>query len=559
VQDTFFAFGLNHETASVATSEAFALFEEAQRRVHTAFRAGQPAPDADGPELVLVSTCNRTEAYLYGTGADVERLKALLACEARRAWPEEEAFLRSDEAAVEHVLEVTAGLRSLVPGDVQILAQVKDAYRRAVEADAVDMVGHRLMHTAFRAAKRVQSETSLSSGAASVSTAAVALAEDFFRKRLPAGWTDRRALLVGAGKMGRLALEALAGRPEGTLASVAVTNRSPERAEDAARAFGADVVPWEARHAAAARADLVVVATGAEAPVLHARELPDRPTAADAAALVVDIARPRNADSAIAERPGYALRDMDALQEWVREAQSARRAALPQAEAICDEMKREFVSWVFHQEALQPAIEAIRSTFENIRRQEIERHAHRFSDADAESLERLTQSILQKLLAVPIVRLKGLGGESMDFSRGIRLLRTLFSRPGCEDAAARPVEERAEEEAPASTREERPVAAPARCPYETHQPRVGVAVARDAQQLAEALRRPSLLPAPGRPEPSPAPVVRARAVQSFEDDAGRPGRPPPQPITRRAATGRPARRWCWARAAAGSRSGRRAA
>lgn len=487
MQSTFYAFGLNHRTASVAASEAFALGEASQERVHAAFRAEAADPDEDGPELVLLSTCNRTEAYCYGTEADVERLQALLACEAGRTWPPaEETFRRTDEAAVRHVLEVTAGLRSLVPGDAQILAQVKDAYRQAVEADAVGMVGHRLIHTAFRAAKRVKRETSLASGAASVSTAAVALAEDFFQKRCPDGLPGPRVLLVGAGKMGRLALQALTDRAE-TPASVTVTNRSPERAEEAACAFGAERVDWNERHAAAARADVVVVATGAEEPTLRAETLPERPPAADdTPTLVVDIARPRNADPAIADRPGYALRDMDALQDWVAEAQDARRDALPEAEAICEELMSEFVSWVFHQEAMQPAIQAIRSTFEGIRRQEIERHAHRFAEADADNLERLTQSILQKLLAVPIVQLKGMGAESMNFSKGIRLLKTLFSRSECEDEGEEP--ESLPEGHPPATADERPVDAPARCPFETHGTGGPSAdTLRHAQSLLDAL------------------------------------------------------------------------
>ena len=500
MQATFYAFGLNHRTASMARSEAFALSAEAQERVHRAFRAGVPDADEEGPELILLSTCNRTEAYLYGEEKDVERLQALLAEEAGCLWPEDETFLEVDEAAVQHVLEVTAGGRSLVPGDAQILSQVKEAYRLAVEVEAVGMVGHRLMHTAFRAAKRVQNETDLSSGAASVSTAAVALAEHFFQKRLAEGWTDRRVLLVGVGTMGSLALEALSDRAP-KLGAMAVTNRSPERAKEAARSCGADVVPWSERHTAAAHADLVIVATGASEPTLQAHELPERSPAADAATLVIDIARPRNADPAIAERPGYALRDMDTLQEWVDEAQAVRRDALPQVEAICEELMGEFVSWVFHQEALQPAIQAIRSTFENIRQQEIDRYAHRFEGADAEDLERLTQSILQKLLAVPIVRLKGAGADSIDFSRGIRLLRTLFSQPGCEDEEEPARETSSPVKAPPA--EERPVNAPARCPFETHLPADGGA-GWDAEALRDALKDPSLQPVetPSKTHPS---------------------------------------------------------
>lgn len=494
MEKTFYALGLNHRTAPVATSEAFALGDAALRRVGAAFREeGATADGEEGPEAILLSTCNRTEAYLYGASADVERLRVLLSRAAGQPWPAGQDFFQKDEAAVRHVLEVACGMRSLVPGDAQILMQMKDAYRRAVEEDTVGMVGHRLMHTAFRAAKRVSDETNLGHGAASVSTAAVALAEQFFdRHASPGGLAGRRVLLVGAGKMGRLALEALRAHAP---ASMAVANRSPERARRAAASAGVERIAWKKRHAAAARADLVIVATGAREPILHARQLPAQLSGGDT--LIIDIARPRNADPAISERPGYALRDMDALQSWVAQVEAERRAEFPRAEALCEELLGDFVSWVFHQEALQPAIHAVRSTFEEIRRQEIERHAHHFSDADAEDLERLTQSILQKLLAVPIVRLKGADPDSMDYARGVRLLRTLFSRPGCEDDPS--TGEQSTAEALAGTKhsekddgqgDDRPVNAPARCPFETHRPEA----ADDRERLREALRDPSLEP-----------------------------------------------------------------
>ena len=111
-------------------------------------------------------------------------------------------------------------------------------------------------------------------------------------------------------------------------------------------------------------------------------------------------------------------------------------AAMPAAERICEEMVAEFMTWAFHHQAMQPTIQAIQNTFEQIRSQEVERHHHRFHDLDRTELDRLTQSIIQKVLAVPVVRLKSVDPESIDYVHGVRLLHALFARPDCEDQSA---------------------------------------------------------------------------------------------------------------------------
>jgi glutamyl-tRNA reductase len=414
----FYAFGLNHESAPVQTREAFAVADEALPRIHEAV---QLSPEA---ELILLSTCNRTEGYLFGAEEDVTTVQSVLCAEAGRAWPDA-GFLIDDEAAVQHVMEVACGLRSLVLGETQILAQMKEAYRAAVDADMVSSQLHRLMHTTFRASKRVSRETELSSGAASVASAAVATARSHFAGEASTDLAGRNVLLVGAGRMGRLALDALRADDLGTLT---VTNRTPERAREIAASFDAEPVAWDARHDAAARADLVIVATGADEPVIAPDAL-----RAESETVFIDIAVPRNVAQGVREVPGAAVYDLDALNEHLVATEERRKAAAPEARAIVEEVMSDFVTWFFHQQALQPAIQALRSTFESIRTQEIDRHAHRLADTDREEIDRLTQSILQKLLAIPIVRLKDTDPESIDFVRGIRLLNTLFSRPGCDD------------------------------------------------------------------------------------------------------------------------------
>lgn len=419
---SFFAFGLNYETAPLGVRERFALTTDEVTAVLEHLEL------SDAAEVVLLSTCNRTEVYLFGDEPDVEVVTRALARAAGTDWPADQSFRYEDEAAVAHVLRVASGLKSMVVGDVQILAQIKEAYRQAVDARRVGTVLHRLMHTAFRSAKRVLSSTGIGSGAASVSSAAVALSRAHFGGSL----AERTVLLIGTGSVGRLVLQALrTAKP----AAVHVVNRSKVDVEALRADYPLTVGDWSDRHALMRMADLILVATGADTPVITAEQVPDRPARSEDA-LVMDLGVPRNVDPAIDDRIGYRVLDMDALDAWTEQVEQARRRELPRADEIVQEELSEFVTWMFHQQALQPAIQAVRETFDRIRRQEIERHQHRFSVADREEIDVLTRSILQKLLAVPIVHLKAYDPESIDLVRGVKLLQSFFSRPGCDDPSA---------------------------------------------------------------------------------------------------------------------------
>ena len=473
----FYALGVNHEHASVQRTDAFALNAEEQRALYDDLILSEDA------EVVVLSTCNRTEAYLYGREPDVRRMEAALADAAGEEWPGADAFRYVDEAAVRHLLHVTSGLNSMVLGDQQILAQVKEAYQRAVDADQVHSLMHRLLHTAFRAAKRVSTETDLSSGAASVSTASVEMARHYFESRQAVrSLSQLRVLLVGAGKMGRLALKSLQGDAP---AAVTITNRSRERADALAQTHGGRVIPWEERHDVLREVDFVIVATGAPEPILEAGSVPasnDR----DVTPLLVDIARPRNVDPAIDERDGYTVYDLDDLQAWTHQVRERRSSAVPKAKEICEGLLEDFVTWVFHQQALQPAIQAIRETFDGIRKQEVDRHAHR-TDMDREEVERLTKSIMQKLLAVPIVRLKNVDPNSIDFVQGVELLHALFAPS--DDSGGRSLQEATSDGQPTLSD------APSRCPYLTHGSEEGSKSEQALQQILQYANRTTEGPA----------------------------------------------------------------
>ncbi|MEZ4703445.1 MAG: hydroxymethylbilane synthase [Rhodothermales bacterium] len=416
----FVAFGLNHTTAALDLRERFNRSEADVRSLYRSLPLSRHA------ELVLLSTCNRTECYLYGNDADIDRVRVALAREAGCPWPENGSFEKRDEEAVRHVLEVTSGMQSMVIGDGQILNQIKDAYRWAVDESRVGAILHRLMHTAFRTAKRIVTETDIAGGHASVPGMAALLATEFVRSR---GLNRSEALVIGAGHMGALAVQVLRATLPGR---VRVTNRSPERADALAQTTGIDAIAWEDRYRAAAEADIVMVTTGAPALVLDAGAWAESPARREQ--LVLDIASPRNADPAIGALAGCTLVDLDGLNERIAGVQAGRSRELPAARRISEDMLADFVAWFFHHQALQPAIHTILETFETIRRQEIDRHAHRLSAVDREELDRLTWSIMQKVLAVPVVRLKTVGLSEIDYTHGIKLLRTLFSREGCDEA-----------------------------------------------------------------------------------------------------------------------------
>lgn len=423
---TFYAFGVNHLRAPLSVREAFALELENARKLYRSLAL-------DGAtELILLSTCNRSEVYLYGTRPDVDRIQSGIELAAGTAWPDEHSFLIQDEEAVRHVLEVAAGLKSLVLGDSQIFSQLKEAYRIASEEQRVGTTMHRLMHTAFRTAKRVINETDLSTGAASIPFQAVEVAQSHMQSRMGKSLSDVRALVIGSGSMGRLAGEALLSAG---IRNIAFTNRSAERAKRAAEKHRATFVHWDRRHVESMQRDLVIVATSADQPVIRTASLQPY---TETETLFIDISVPRNVEAGVEDLVGVTVVDLDELSHFIQETEELRKTAVPLAQSIVDETLSEFVAWVFHHQALQPAIQAIADTFERIRDQEVSRHHSRFSEADREELDRITRSIIQKILAVPIVRLKSVDPESIDFVHGVELLNALFRRDSCDDAQEAP-------------------------------------------------------------------------------------------------------------------------
>jgi glutamyl-tRNA reductase len=391
------AVGLNAQTAPVDVRERLAVTPDALPAVYAGLRA------LAGESLVL-STCNRVEVFaLLDAGSTPGDLVGYLLGRVGDDGADLLPYLYSytDRAAVRHLFRVAAGLDSMVLGEDQILAQVKTALDGARAAGGVGPVLHRHGQEAITSGKAVRTSTAISRHHLSVVSTALRLAvEQGF------DWRDRTVLLVGAGRTGELACKHLAGRPP---ARLLITNRTPERATALAAHYNAEAVPWAARAAALAAADLVICCTGAPDPVLDQGMIaatlaarPDRPL------LALDLAVPRDVDSHAAHLPGFHLIDVDHLEAICATNRRHRAGEIAAADALIAEGVARFLAW-WQARGVAPTVTALRVHAEAIRDAEVARTLARLSHLtpdDAAAVRYLADALVNKLLHAPVTALK---------------------------------------------------------------------------------------------------------------------------------------------------------
>ena len=386
--------GLSHHVAPVELRERAAVSLEGAGRVALSLAAR-------GAEAVCLSTCNRTELYLASADAGEAEASATAAFRELTGEGGDELlatlYRLFDEGAALHLFRVAAGLDSLVPGEGEILGQVRAAYEAGVTGPLLD----RLFRQALHVGKKVRTETAIAESPASVSSAAAALAQQVF-----GDLSGRRALVIGAGKAGELAARSLASR--GADISF-VSSRTEERAAALARRFGAEKVALEHVARTLPAADVVVSSTAAPGFVLTKETVADAlRTRKGAPLFLVDIAVPRDLDPAINELDGCYLYDIDDLESVVQESLAGRRREAARAEALVAEEAARFREWQATLEVV-PAIASLRARAEEIRRRELERaqpRLGRLSEHERRTVESVTAQIVNKLLHLPTVRMK---------------------------------------------------------------------------------------------------------------------------------------------------------
>jgi glutamyl-tRNA reductase len=344
---------------------------------------------------VVLSTCNRTEVYL----ADGDPVLARGRLE-RRSGLDLDGVLAVWEGgeAVEHLFRVAAGLDSLVPGEAQILGQVRLAYEASLGAGATGPVLNRLFEDALHTGKRVRTEAKLAEMPESVAASSVELAA-----RTLGGLGGKRALLFGAGRMSELAARDL--RAQG--AEVVISSRTLESAQELAERVGGRAAPFDAVAVELTDADVVISATRCPYPILHAEAVQSRRRPL----VLVDIAVPRDIDSEIANVEGCTLFDIDALGGGL----VGREEDVRKAERIVGEEADRFAEW-HRSRVAAPAIAALRRRAEAIRVEELARAEPRLaelSERERKAVETLTSQIVNKLLHAPTVRAKENGSEPL--------------------------------------------------------------------------------------------------------------------------------------------------
>ncbi len=420
--------GMNHRSAPLEVREHFAAGDAGP-----ALRKLTAHDEIE--EAALVSTCNRVELIVTTRRVDDARhlLVRFFQHEFTGGAPipgggqfEEFSYEHRDLHAVGHIFRVASSLDSMVLGEPQILGQMKDAYRIAVENQTCGPVLSRLFQRAFATAKRVKNETRIAQRSVSVARVAVDLAGQIFEDL-----HAKQALLLGAGEMIELALLAL--QREG-LSQIQVANRTVENAQELAQRFGASAHPLGDLPELLSSADVVLSCVGGDRPllsfemvrgVLEARR--NRPI------FFIDIGVPRTIDSRVDELDNAYVYDIDDLQGVVDSNTNERRRESGRGELIVHEEEQNFDRWMAAL-ANVPTIRHVRARAEAIRRAELRRNLGRLDldDRQFEGIEWLTRGIVNKILHAPIARLRG---ES-DRDAGSALLESARELFALEDGAA---------------------------------------------------------------------------------------------------------------------------
>ena len=433
--------GVSHLTAPVEIRERFAFAPaEAEAALYT-LRTGSEVQEA-----VLLSTCNRTELYVCPAGNEgvqkaAERVLAEKAGEVVGG-TQQYLYRHDGEASVRHLYRVAGGLDSLVLGEAEIQGQVKDAYELAGRNPATPALAgpvlHRLFQSALAAGGRIRSTTPIGEGAASVASVAVDLARKIF-----GGLEGRQVMILGAGTTAELVVEALA---RDGIRGLVVSNRTYERASELAKRLSGHAVHFDEMPFELAKTDILIASTAAPHPLVtrdgfrHARE--GGPTGP---LLILDLAIPRDVESAVGDEANVFLYNVDHLHEILDDNLHKRRESVPEAETIVDQYAQDFLRW-FGARGVVPVIRSLRAHWDDVRQSELERLWQKLSHLPADDrdvVEAFSKQFLNKILHEPTKRLKqGVGnGLGVEFVEAVRYLHDLDTVEADRAEGSRPADD----------------------------------------------------------------------------------------------------------------------
>lgn len=414
----FITLGINHRTAPVEVREKIWFSIEEIKSFLPVLK------EKYFRECVLISTCNRTELY----GIPSNELEDTIPIEdelikfknANGAVKSEHFYLLHSSIAVSHLFKVVSGIDSMVLGDVQILNQMKEAYLTATSIKTIGKLTARLFDTAFHVGKRARSETQIGEGAVSISYAAVELASKIF-----SDLSKHSALIIGSGETAQLTAKHLQTKNIGKLI---FTNRTREKAESLANEMNATVVEFNNFMNELKNIDIIISSINIPEYILSSNHLQRIMKERYYKQLfIIDIGVPRNIDPEAAKIENIFLYDIDALNNIIDKNLEKRRAEVPKVKKIIFEELEEFYNW-YRSLQVNPTIQELRSQFEKIREEEVQKNINRFKEEDRELLEIVTKRIINKILHTPIVNLKNGTSNAIDDETisKVSILRSLF-------------------------------------------------------------------------------------------------------------------------------------
>ncbi|MQP25062.1 glutamyl-tRNA reductase [Flavobacterium sp. LMO8] len=375
---TFYAIGLSYKKADAEMRGKFSLDEQAKTRLLLQAKA-------EGIDnLIVTSTCNRTE--IYGFAQHPFQLIKLL-CENSQGTVEDfqkVAFVYKNSEAISHMFRVGTGLDSQILGDFEIISQLKNAFVKSKELELANAFLERLVNAVIQASKKIKNETEISSGATSVSFASV----QYIFKNIE-DIASKNILLFGTGKIGRNTCENLVKHTKHE--QITLINRTKEKAEKLARKLDVIVKDYADLQLELQKADVVVVATGAQNPTVDKAILNLKKPL-----LILDLSIPKNVNENVKDIKGVTLVHMDELSQITDETLENRKKHIPAAEAIIDEIKDEFMAWT-KQRKFAPTIHALKAKLNTIKEGELNFQRKKLANFDEEQAELITARIIQKI------------------------------------------------------------------------------------------------------------------------------------------------------------------
>ncbi len=388
----FKALTISHKKAPLQVRGQIALNEEESKALMLKMRE-----IFDVSEVLVLSTCNRTEIYYCSENDLGESIIRLLASQkvlnSNEILPYFDIISEHDEA-VRYLFEVSMGLHSQVVGDLQIPNQVKHAYQWSADVQMAGPFLHRLLHTIFFTNKKIVQETSFRDGAASTSYATVEVMESF----LPM-LNNPKILVVGLGEIGEDVCRTLADKG---YKNITITNRTFAKAQKLATELNFEVADYQAVNQNILDADIVISSVRCESPIITKATLKAKSLAVK---YLIDLSVPNSIATDIEEVTGVVAYDLDEIQRRANAALQRRMEAIPQVLHIISDAIGEFGNWS-QEMIVSPTIQKLKGALEQIRKEEMARFVKELSAEEAEKMEKITASMMQKIIKLPVIQLK---------------------------------------------------------------------------------------------------------------------------------------------------------